>query len=334
MKHLLVLLLCLLSSVVAAPAGAQPRAGGDAPADARDLVSGIVGVRTNVPQDAHSAATLGTHRDGSGVIVREGYIATIGYLVIEAESIEVTGADGKVVPAVVAGYDHATGFGLLRLLAPLAGKPIPLGDADALGEREPAMIVRHGAAEDARLAFVVSRRPFFGGWEYQLDSAIFTYPAVTDWSGAALISARGELVGIGSLVVNNAAGSDAHSPGNMFVPVNLLAPILDDLIATGRRAGPARPWLGMYTEELRGHLLVTRVSKGGPAEHAGVRRGDIVLGVGTEEVTSLGDFYSKVWARGAAGVEVPLRVLQGTQMKEIAVRSMDRLEHFRRRPTY
>ncbi|TAN52406.1 MAG: serine protease [Betaproteobacteria bacterium] len=184
------------------------------------------------------------------------------------------------------------------------------------------------------LAYVVSRRPFSGSWEYQLDSAIFTYPAVTEWSGAALINVRGELVGIGSLLVNDAVGAGTPSPGNLFVPVSLLQPILDDLIAGGRRAGPARPWLGLYTEELRGRLFVTRVSPDGPAERAGLKGGDIVVAVGGEDVASLAELYGKIWSRGPAGVEVPLKVLQGLEVREVAVRSIDRQEYFRQKATY
>lgn len=302
--------------------------------DAEQTLSAIVRIKTKIIKDARSAETLGLQREGSGVLIRDGYVLTIGYLVMEAEAIEVTGADGKAVPAAVAGYDHASGFGLLRVLAPLAGRPLPLGDASMLAEREAAMIASHGGGDGVNLVYVVSRRPFIGSWEYQLDSAIFTYPAVMNWSGAALISAKGELLGIGSLIVNDAAGAGSQSPGNMFVPVDLLKPILEDLITAGRRSGPARPWLGLSTEEMRGRLLVARVSPDGPAARAGLKSGDIVIGVAGEEVNSVADLYRKVWARGAAGVEVPLKVLQGLEIRDVTLRSMDRLEYFRPRPTY
>jgi S1-C subfamily serine protease len=239
-------------------------------ADAEEL-SAVVRVRAKAVPEARSSATLGERREGSGVLVREGYVATIGYLVIEAEAIEVTGANGRTVPATLAGYDHASGFGLLKLLAPLDAKPLPLAAAGAPAERQAAMIAAHGGGADGlefALVQVVSRRPFSGSWEYLLDSAIYTYPPVMNWSGASLISGKGELLGLGSLIVGDAlrdpAGGDAV-PGNMFVPIDLLGPILADLITSGKAAGPVRPWLGMSTEELRGNLLVTRVSPEGPA---------------------------------------------------------------------
>ena len=322
--------LVLLLALAAAPVLAQDQR----KESAEELLSAVVQVKAKILPDARSLATLGPRRQGTGVLVREGYVLTIGYLVLEAEAIEVAGADGKVVPATLAAYDHASGFGLLKLIDPLAGKPLPLGDSTSLAEREPAMIASYGGREAVSVVYVVSRRAFSGSWEYQLDSAIYTYPPVENWSGAALIGAKGELLGIGSLIVPDAGGAGTQSPGNLFVPIDLLKPIMEDLIAKGRTPGPLRPWLGLNAEELRGRLFVTRVSPEGPADRAGVKSGDIVIGVGGEEVGSLAEFYRKVWSRGAAGVEVPLRVLQGVQVKDLTVRSIDRLQYFRQKSSY
>jgi S1-C subfamily serine protease len=323
-------ILLLALACAAGPALPQDKSA----ADAEATLSAVVRVQSRILPDARTAPTLGARREGSGVLVREGYVLTIGYLVIEAEAIEVTAGAGMSVPATLAAYDHATGFGLLKLVAPLPGRPLPLGDSTALAERDAAMVVGYGGREALSLVSVVSRRPFSGSWEYLLDAAIFTYPPVPNWSGAALISARGELLGVGSLIVPDAGGAGTPSPGNLFVPIDLVKPILDDLIAHGRAPGPRRPWLGVYAEELRGRLFVARVAREGPAERAGLASGDILVGVGGEEVASLADFYRKVWARGAAGVEIPLRVLQGLEVKDLSVRSIDRLEYFRRKPSY
>ena len=326
----LIRLLLAATLSAAAPASAQ-----DKPTDdADELLAAVVQVKSKILPNARSLATLGPQRQGSGVLVREGYVLTIGYLVIEAEAIQVTGADGRTVPATLAGYDHASGFGLLKLVGPPPGKPLALGDSKALAEREPAMVVTAAARDAPSLVYVVSRRPFSGNWEYLLDSAIFTYPPVMDWSGAPLIGAGGELLGIGSLIVPDAGAPGTQSPGNMFVPVDLLRPILDDLIAKGRRNGPARPWLGVNADEFRGRLFVGRVSPGGPAERAGLKSGDIVLAVGDDEVSTLADFYQRIWGRGAAGAEVPLKVLQGTRVRDVTVRSIDRMDYFRPAPTY
>ncbi len=317
-----------------APAVAQEKGGPADEATAAQTLSAVVRVRAKILPNARSGETLGLQREGSGVLVREGYVATIGYLVIESEAIEVTGADGKSAPAALAVYDHASGFAVLRLLAPLGGKPLPLGDAGALAEREPALVASFGGGDQVHLVRVVSRRPFSGSWEYLLESAIFAMPPVPNWSGAALISARGELVGMGSLLVADSAGGGTLSPGNLFVPADLLKPLIEDVVAGRKPAVPARPWLGVNAEEMGGRLFVARVSPDGPADKAGLRSGDMLIGVGGDDVSTLADFYRKVWARGAAGVEVPLQVLQGVEVREMTVRSIDRVDYFRAKPSY
>ncbi len=331
MNPVVTLLLCLLVATIAPARAADPAKEAAPAAFVTGPLSAIVRIKTRALPNARSAESLGTLREGNGVLIRDGLVLTMGYLVIEADAIEVLSGEGKVVPATLAGYDHSSGFGLLRLLAPIEAKPLPLGDAAGLSERDPVMVAAYGGRDGVSLAYVVSRRPFSGSWEYLLESAIFTYPPVMNWSGAALIGPKGDLLGIGSLVVADAMSPGTRSPGNMFVPVDLLKPILDDLVEKGH-AGPVRPWLGMSTEEVRGRLFVSRVSPDGPAARAGLHRGDILIRVAGAEVSSLADFYRKVWAQGAAGVEIQLRVLQGTQVKDFGVRTMDRAEYLRAKP--
>jgi serine protease Do len=297
-------------------------------------LSAVVAISAKIHPDARSAATLGTQRQGSGALIRDEYVLTIGYLVMEAAAIEVKSVGGRTVPATLAAFDDASGFGLLKLGAPLDGMPLPLGDSASLAERDAAMVVNAPGREGVNIVHVVSRRAFSGSWEYLLDSAIFTYPAVSDWSGAPLIGAKGELVGIGSLIVADAAGQGTQSPGNMFVPIDLVKPVLAELIAKGRRSVPPRPWLGVNADELRGRIFVGRVSADGPAARAGLRPDDIVLSVAGQEVTTLADFYRRVWSRGPAGVEVPLQVLRGVQVRTLTVRSMDRTQYFKGSTAY
>lgn len=312
----------VLVMALAAPAAlAQP--------SPEDTLSAFVAISARTAPDARSAALLGTQRRGGGALIRDEYVLTIGYLVMEAEAIEVRSGSGRTVPATLAAFDHASGFGLLKLMAPLGGKPLVLGDSTTLAERDPVLILNSPGREGVNIVQVVSRRAFSGSWEYMLDSAIFTYPAVPEWSGAPLIGPRGELLGIGSLIVADAGGQGMQSPGNMFVPIELLKPILAELIAQGRRSAPPRPWLGVNADELRGHLFVSRLSPDGPAERAGLRADDILLSVAGEEVRTLAEFYTRVWSRGAAGVEVPLTVLRGAQVRSLTVRSIDRMQYFK-----
>jgi S1-C subfamily serine protease len=300
-----------------------------------ELLAAVVKVKTFVPSDSRTAETLGREREGSGIVIDQaGLILTIGYLMVEAQGAEITGADGRAVPAQVIGYDHESGFGLLRANPPPRVKPLALGRSADLKERDPVLIASQGGPDMAGPAFVVSRRVFAGSWEYMLDDAIFTAPPHPAWSGAALIDREGKLVGVGSLIVGDTTGTSTHLPGNMFVPIDRLKPILADLIADGRVSGPSKPWLGLNTEELRGRLFVTRVSPDSPAARAGIQPGDVVVSVGGETPRDLPDFYRKVWARGPAGVDVPLGILQGTATREVTLKSVDRRQHLRLGRTY
>ena len=302
--------------------------------DAEDVLAAVVRIKMTAIPTARSNATLGTSREGTGIVIDErGHIVTIGHIVIEAESIEITTQDQRTFPATLVGYDPASGLGLLRAGEPLGVKPMPMGQAADVAQREPVMVLPAGGREAASLAYVVAKRKFAASWEYLLDTAIFTSPPTFQWAGAALVSREGKLVGVGSLFVRE-TGDGSQAPGNMFVPIDLLKPILADLIERGRRSGPARPWLGLGTEELHGHLLVTRVSPDGPADRAGIKNGDIVVGVGKDPVKSHEELYLKVWGLGAAGVDVPLKVLQGVDMRELKVRSIDRFQYFKEKPVY
>jgi S1-C subfamily serine protease len=299
-----------------------------------DLLSAVVHVKTTINPDGRSVANLGRNRDGTGIVIdNDGLILTIGYLMVEAQSAEVTTQDGRAVPADVVGYDHESGFGLLRAMVPLKVRPLALGRSAEVKEKDPVVIIGHGGRGRVARAEVVSRRAFAGGWEYLLDDAIYTWPPYPEWSGAALIDRSGKLVGVGSLVLKDASGQ-GDGPGNMFVPVDRLAPIMADLIADGRAAGPAKPWLGVVTQELGGRLVVSAVSPDGPAAKAGIRHGDIIEKIGSVAPKDMEDFYRKIYAQGAAGVTVPLDVRRAEESRHFEVKSMNRLDHLRLKSTY
>ncbi|HYF58818.1 MAG TPA: S1C family serine protease [Burkholderiaceae bacterium] len=289
----------------------------------------VVRVDAKVPSDATSAQSLGPDRVGTGIILDDRTVLTIGYVTLEADAVMVTTASGKRIPATAAGYDHATGFGLVRTVLPLDGKPMPLGDSDRIRDKQRVLTLGHGEPEATEI-FVLSRKPFAAGWEYLLESPIFTFPPVNNWSGAALIADDGSLVGVGSLIVNDAAAGQPGVPGNLWVPVNLLKPIMEDLLSKGRRAVGANPWLGMTTETVRGNLMVVRVTRNGPAEAAGVAPGDIVVGVAGEKVADQAEFYRKVWKVGPAGATIPLKLLKDGDVRDLAIKSIDRADHLKK----
>lgn len=307
-------------------AGPHPSAA-DVDFDLEATLAAVRPLRARIPPDAVTAATLGTEREGNAVLIdREGLLLTIGYLVVEATEVVIGDEEGERLSAHVVGYDHETGFGLVRAERPLDLVPLALAaDTSPLGKDRLVVIAAHGGVAHAIIGRVAARRSFAGSWEYMLDSAIFTVPLHPYWSGAALIGKEdGLLYGIGSLFVQEATGAGAAVPGNMFVPVDLFAAIAEDMRTLGRPAKTPHPWLGMHTTEALGHLLVAGVHAGGPADQAGVRPGDIVLRVEGEPVRTLEQMYRRIWAVGGAGAEIRLELVRGSQSIGVRVRSSDR----------
>ena len=288
----------------------------------------VVGVQALALEEARSNATLGRLRQGSGVVIgADGLVLTIGYLVLEADQVQLVLDDRRSVPARVVGYDLATGFGLLQALAPLALEPVPLGVSATVKGDEPLMIASGGGDGDLSLARMVSRRAFSGFWEYHIDGALFTAPARTDHSGAGLFNADGELIGIGSLVVADAAGTAAPAVrGNMFVPVDLLKPILAEMRSAGASRASTRPWLGLNCVEYGGQVRVIRLTAAGPAEEAGLEPGDVITAVDGTEVGDLASFYKTLWRDARAERDVALEVRRGAESMRLTVRAVDRMK--------
>jgi len=292
---------------------------------AEEILRAIVKIRSVIPASAFTAGTLGTEREGNGVVIdSKGHILTIGYLITEAETLEVTTGEGKTISASFVGYDHNTGFGLLKADQPLKIPPMKLGKSSGVKQGDPVLMAGYGGTESVRAGRVIARKEFAGYWEYLLEDAIYTAPAHTGFGGAALIDPDGKLVGIGSLLTQVIIPGFGSISCNISVPIDLLHPILADLIAKGRTSAAPRPWLGLNAEEAHGRVFILRITSGGPAEKAGLQSEDMVLSVKGEEVKGLADLYRKVWALGNAGVEVPLGILRGTRIRNITVKSVDR----------
>ncbi|MGO4736707.1 S1C family serine protease [Bosea sp. 2KB_26] len=286
------------------------------------ILHSVVGVRSSIPADAFTASALGTRREGSGVVIRDnGLVLTIGYLITEAEDVWLTTWTGRVVPAHALAYDQETGFGLVQALERLDLPAVALGAAtDA--EIGDSVLLADGIGQVVE-ANIVAKQEFAGYWEYLLDEAIFTAPAHPSWGGAALFGPDGKLLGIGSLHLRMGRAGEIFDV-NMIVPIDLLPPILDDLLARGRVDKPPRPWLGAFSAESNGKVVVMSVAEGGPAAQAGLRPGDIISDVRDGEIDGLADFYRKLWASGPAGAEVPIRVVRDGRETWLRIRSADR----------
>jgi S1-C subfamily serine protease len=284
----------------------------------------VVALQAAIPEDGFTAGILGTERAGSGVIIGDdGLVLTIGYLITEAESVWLTGADGRVVPAHALAYDQETGFGLVQALGRLGLPALQLGRMGEAKPGDPVVVAAGGRAPSVR-ALIVGKQEFAGYWEYLLDEAVFTAPAHPFWGGAGAIGRDGKLLGIGSLQVQQVTERGQRYDINMIVPIDLLPPILDDLLKFGRVNKPPRPWLGVYSGESQGRIIVAEVAEQGPAAAAGLRRGDIISAVRDSSVDDLGDFYRKVWRCGPAGVEIPMEVVRDSRSMWLRVKTADR----------
>ncbi|HZQ13943.1 MAG TPA: S1C family serine protease [Pseudolabrys sp.] len=304
------------------PVAAQPRAE-DYGYDLERALSAVVGIHSLIPPDAFTAETLGTERAGNGVLIDNGLVLTIGYLITEAETVWLHFGDGRVAPGHALGFDSETGFGLVQALERLDLPALPIGSSAAVEIGERVVVGGAGGRTRSLAARVAAKQEFAGYWEYVLDQAIFTYPAHPNWGGTALISPKGELVGIGSLQVERAReGREEHL--NMIVPIDLLKPVLDDLRKYGRVNKPVRPWLGLYSTEIEGKIIVVGIAPKGPAARAELKNGDVVVAVKGERVASLAAFYRKVWSLGQAGVAVPLTLYRDGVTFDVAVNSADR----------
>ena len=306
------------------PSASQPKAE-DYGYDLEHAFGAMVGLRSIIPPDAFTAETLGTERAGHGVFIRDnGLVLTIGYLITEAETIWLTLADGRSVPGHVLGYDQETGFGLVQALAKLDVPALDIGESSAASIGERVVVAGAGGRARSVAARIVAKQEFAGYWEYVLDEAIFTAPAHPNWGGTALIGPEGDLLGVGSLQLQHVVDKGQPQNINMIVPIDLLKPILDDLLKTGRRSGPPRPWLGLYATEVESRLVVVGLADRGPAKKADLRNGDIVLSVAGKEVRDLAGLFRRIWAQGQAGVDVPLTIYRDGSTMDVRVKSSER----------
>jgi S1-C subfamily serine protease len=311
------------------PPNEQPR-----PADyAFDLdvaMGAVVGLRAAIPEDAFTAQMLGTERAGNGVVIRDsGLVLTIGYLITEAETIWLSPGAGPAVPGHALAYDQETGFGLVQALARLNAPALPIGSSASARINDRVVVAGAGGRQRSVAARIVAKQEFAGYWEYVLDEAIFTAPAHPNWGGTAMIGASGELLGIGSLKLEHGREGEFEQRRetghlNMIVPIDLLKPILEDLLRHGRPNRPPRPWLGLYAAEIEDRIVVIGLAERGPAQRAGLHTGDVVRAIGSEEVRSLAGMFRRIWSLGQAGVEIPITLDRDGQTVEQKITSADR----------
>jgi len=296
--------------------------------DVRRIYQSVVKIDSIVPSDARTANSLGTIRGGNGIVIDDKHILTIGYIVVEAETITITLPNGGVVPAELAGYDHTTGFGILKTILPSKLTPLQIGNSDKLNKEDLLYVLPYLTEGAPSAVKMVSRRSFTGWWEYFLDKPIYTHPMNTSFAGSALINEFGELLGIGSLYVSDAAAEGVPMPGNLFVPINDLKPILDDLIENGKRTADVKPYMGLTSNDDTGKVMVTRVNDDGPAAKAGFKENDIILKVNKINIQDTEKFYKTVWSQGGPGTLLDFEIERNNQIISLKLTTMDRNDFF------
>lgn len=327
-RNILFIILLFISSIVYADQDSITKE------NIKKFYNAIVSIDSKVPEEARTAKSLGTIRQGSGVIIDGNNILTIGYIVVEASEIIIGLPDGKQIPGKLTGYDHSSGFGIVSPIIKTKLTPLELGDSNKIELDDALLILPSPQKGIGSIVKMVSRRPFVGWWEYLLEKPIYTIPMNQSWAGAPLVNSNGRILGIGSLFVQDAAFPGTMSPGNMFVPINLLKPILNDLITYGRRKSDVKPYLGISTNDSSGQVMVTRVSRNGPAEKSGIKQNDIIKAVNGKQVNSVEVFYKTIWTSGNFGVELNLEIIRNEKNLNFKVKSVDRMDYFIKNKSY
>ena len=300
--------------------------------DLERKLDAIVSVNTYIPENSYSAEVLGTERNGHGIVIRDdGLILTVGYIITEAETVWI-GTGKSSVPGYIVGNDFESGLGLIKPMMPIDLPSIELGRLDDLAVDDAVLVAGYGGISYMMESRVVARKEFAGRWEYLLDEAIYTAPVHPVWAGTALIGEDGRLYGVGCLLIQDAGAGESISGSNLFIPVDAIAPVIDEICEHGGRNKRPRPWLGVLLQEEQGQLVVTGIFYKCPADLAGLKPGDIITGLNGEPVFDLAGFFRGVWAMGDAGAEIPLTVSRDEGAVDLVVKSGDRESSFRRGP--
>ena len=293
----------------------------------RRVEPAVVGIRVEVDADRPSAATLGTERWGSGVIfdADRGYAITVSYVLLDARRIEVALRNGRRVSARLTGLDLEVGVGVLQLEGRGPWPAAMLGDSKTVAAGEVTGTV--GVTDDGDLVSTPSRvesvQPFAAAWEYMLDRAFIVAPYNSAFGGAALVNAAGSVIGVTSLRL----GEAPHV--NLAIPIEKFLAHKDDLLANGRVMGRApRPWLGLYTESVRGGVAVSGLNPMSPARAAGIRPGDVIVALNGTPVASREEFYRALW-QSPMDQDVRVTVVRAGAREAIAVRPADRYRFYR-----
>jgi S1-C subfamily serine protease len=293
----------------------------------RYLLETVVNLHATVPRDHPSAAVLGDERMGSGVIVdAAGLILTVNYVVMGAQTVQVSFLKGRRQKAEVVAQDFETGLALVRVKRQ-GLRPAVLAPTEALERGAPVVAVGSTATQERRAGggHITYLGEFEAHWEYLLDRGIVSSAANPGYGGGGLFDLRGRLIGILYLNLNEVARS------SLAIPVDAFQSNEEELVRYGRVVSrPKRAWLGVFAHALEEGVVIAGVVPGGPGERAGLREGDLIVSFNAEEISSRRDLYMRLW-RHEPGERVAIEVMRDNKLSRFEVTGGDRAEFFKHR---
>jgi len=301
---------------------------------ADQFATALVSIESTINPDGRTVALLGDNRSGTGVMIdSHGLIVTVGYLLLEASEVRISFYNGVQVPATVVAIDAQSGLALVQVAEGYAGElpditPVKLGQSALVVKDDRVIVLPANGLEAAASVRIHSAREFSAPWEYLLENALYTMPPVRNFSGAALINREAELIGIGTLALQNITDSDDGTvPGNLFIPVDLLTSRLGTMLTQSvKQVEPSdRAWLGLMVDEM---LSVTRVLDASPAMEAGIQAGDIILGINDNHVVSRANLYRSLWSTVSVADDVALLVSRAGKLTPLKAKPVYRSSWF------
>jgi S1-C subfamily serine protease len=291
----------------------------------KHLLGSVVHIHAEVPSSHPSTRIMGDERMGSGTVVDPaGLILTVNYVVMGAETLQVTMGRGRALRAEIVAQDFEIGLALLRVKR--QGLPaVPIADSDTLTRGEPVFALGSTGPRERRVAggLVTDLGEFEAYWEYLLDRGIVSSAANPGFGGGPLFTMTGRMVGVVSLNLNEIARS------SLAIPSEYYRRNQQELVRFGRVVSrPQRAWMGVFADVLEEGVVVAGLVPNGPGARSGIQEGDVIVSLDAQEVPTRKDLYLSLWKR-APGEKMTLEVMRDNEVRRLSVTGGDRADFYK-----